>query len=169
MPNRSLRICHVITRMIVGGAQENTLLTVRGLQEKGHDVVLLTGPTHGPEGRLLEQMRVPGLNLIEEPALVRPIAPVKDVLARRRLTRYFRSARFDVVHTHSSKAGIIGRFAAWRAQVPVIVHTVHGQAFHRYAPWWRNLIYILAERAAARRSHRILAVAQAMLSRREME
>ncbi len=163
MPDRALRICHVITRMIVGGAQENTLLTVRGLQEQGHHVVLLTGPTRGPEGRLLETMQVPGLHLQEEPWLVRPVAPVRDSLAYARLVRYFRGARFDIVHTHSSKAGILGRFAAWRARTPVVVHTVHGQAFHRYAPWWRNQLYIQAERAAARRCHRIFAVAQAMI------
>ena len=163
MSNRRLRICHVITRMIVGGAQENTLLTVRGLMEKGHDVVLVTGPSPGPEGRLLDTTGFPDLALEEEPTLVRPIRPWTDLRAIHRLTQYFRRERFDVVHTHSSKAGIVGRFAAARAGTPLVVHTVHGQAFHRYAPWWRNRLYIWAERLAARKSHRILAVAQAMI------
>jgi len=160
---RKLRICHVITRMIVGGAQENTLLTVRGLMEKGHDVVLVTGPSSGPEGRLLDAVSIPGLQLVEEPTLIRPICPWTDLRALHRLTSYFRRERFDVVHTHSSKAGIVGRFAAARAGTPLVVHTVHGQAFHRYAPWWRNRLYIWAERLAARRCHRILAVARAMI------
>ena len=104
-----LNICHVITRMIVGGAQENTLLTVRGLLERGHDVTLLTGPTTGPEGKLLDQAGAPGMRLALEPALIRNLNPLADLIAYRRLKRFLRAGRFDVVHTHSSKAGVIGR------------------------------------------------------------
>ena len=161
--DKPLRICHVITRMIVGGAQENTLLTVRGLIEKGHDTVLLTGPTSGPEGELLAAERVPGLQLVEEPLLTRALRPWTDMSAYRSLTRYFKAGRFDVVHTHSSKAGVLGRLAARRAGVPLVIHTVHGQAFHPYEAWWRNQLYIVAERVAARSSDRIFAVAQAMI------
>jgi glycosyltransferase involved in cell wall biosynthesis len=161
--SRRLRICHVITRMIIGGAQENTLLTVRGLMEKGHEVVLLTGPTRGPEGKLLSTMSVPGLHLIEEPRLIRELNPVADWLSYRALRRYFEREAFDVVHTHSSKAGIIGRVAARRAGCGVVVHTVHGQAFHPYQCWWRNAIYRYAERFAARRCDHIFAVAAAMV------
>ena len=158
-----LRICHVITRMIVGGAQENTLLTVRGLKERGHDTVLLTGPTEGPEGQLLETAQFPGLEVVEEPMLTRELHPWKDLRAFFRLYKFFRQRKFDVVHTHSSKAGIIGRLAARRAGCPLIVHTVHGQAFHSYEKWWRNKIYIAAERFAAKYSDHIFAVAQAMI------
>ena len=101
---RRLKICHVITRMIVGGAQENTLLTVRGLMDKGHDVVLVSGPSLGPEGRLLEADRVPGLKLVEEPNLVRQLNPIIDLKGYMALRRYFLAEKFDVVHTHSSKA-----------------------------------------------------------------
>ena len=163
MTKPRLRICHVITRMIVGGAQENTLLTVRGLMERGHEVVLLTGPSPGPEGKLLDAQAVAGLELLEEPNLVRELCPWADARALFSLTRTFRSRRFDIVHTHSSKAGILGRMAAARAAVPLVIHTVHGQAFHRYETWWRNLLYIHAERMAAKRCHRIFAVAQAMV------
>lgn len=163
MAKPKLRICHVITRMIVGGAQENTLLTVRGLMEHGHEVVLLTGPSPGPEGKLLDAQSVAGLELLEEPCLVRELRPWTDFRALSSLTRTFRARRFDIVHTHSSKAGILGRLAAARAGVPLVVHTVHGQAFHRYETWWRNLLYIHAERMAAKRCHRIFAVAQAMV------
>lgn len=149
--------------MIVGGAQENTLLTVRGLLEQGHEVVLVSGPSRGPEGALLNTAELPGLRLVSEPCLVRDLAPLTDLRAYLRLRRFFRKQRFDIVHTHSSKAGILGRFAARGAGVPVIVHTVHGQPFHSYQGRWRNALYILAERAAARVSHRILAVAEAMV------
>jgi len=161
--SRRLRICHVITRMIVGGAQENTLLTVRGLMDLGHDVVLLTGPTRGPEGKLLEKSSVPGLRTVAEPQLVRELAPVRDLLAYRALRRYFRRHRFDVVHTHSSKAGVLGRIAASRAGCPAIFHTVHGQAFHPYERGWRNWLYRQAEHVAAKRCDHIFAVAQAMI------
>ena len=158
-----LRICHVITRMIVGGAQENTLLTCRDHLEKGHEVALVTGPTAGPEGKLLQKQPLPGLEILEIPALVRELRVGADFRAYRDLRRLFRARSFDVVHTHSSKAGILGRMAAWRERVPVVVHTVHGQAFHPYQAAWRNRIYILAERFAARRCHRIYSVAQAMI------
>ncbi len=149
--------------MIVGGAQENTLFTVRGLLEHGHDVVLLTGPSPGPEGELLATESVPGLRLVVEPNLVRNLSPVADLKAYRSLTRTFREGEFDIVHTHSSKAGVLGRLAAAKAGTPIIIHTVHGQAFHPYQTWWRNQLYIHAERLAARASHRIFAVAQAMI------
>ncbi|MDX9981002.1 MAG: glycosyltransferase family 4 protein [Lentisphaeria bacterium] len=158
-----MRICHIITRMIVGGAQENTLLTCRDHLEKGHQVVLVTGPTAGPEGKLLQKQPLPGLEIVEIPDLVRELAPLADWRACRDLRKLFRERRFDVVHTHSSKAGIVGRIAAWKERVPVVVHTVHGQAFHPYQAAWRNQLYILAERYAARRCHRIYAVAQAMI------
>jgi glycosyltransferase involved in cell wall biosynthesis len=159
----ALRTCHVITRMIVGGAQENTLLTCRDHLEKGHSVTLVTGPTAGPEGKLLQQQPLPGLEIVEIPNLVRELALAGDRRAYRQLRQFFRSRSFDVVHTHSSKAGILGRLAAWRERVPVVVHTVHGQAFHPYQAAWRNWLYIMAERYAARHCHRIYAVAQAMI------
>lgn len=158
-----MRICHLITRMIVGGAQENTLLSVRGLLERGHEVVLATGPSPGPEGKLLDTQAVPGLRPVEIRDLERELSPLRDWRACRRLERFFREGCFDVVHTHSSKAGILGRLAARRAGVPLVVHTVHGQAFHPYERWWRNRLFIHAERFAARRSDRIFAVCQAMV------
>lgn len=163
MGTRPLNTCHVITRMIVGGAQENTLLTARDHVERGHRVVLVTGPSPGPEGALLAAESVPGLEVIEVPALVRPIRPWLDLRAYRDLKRLFVRERFDVVHTHSSKAGIVARVAARHAGVPLVVHTVHGQAFHPYQSRWVNAAYILAERWAARHCDRILAVAQAMV------
>ena len=161
--DRKLKICHVITRMIVGGAQENTLFSVLGHRERGHEVTLVTGPSPGREGELLRFAGAQGFELLEFPELVREIAPWKDWCACRRLKRFFRERGFDVVHTHSSKAGIVGRVAAWEAHVPVVVHTVHGQAFHPYQSGWKNALYRGAERFAARRCHRIFAVAQAMI------
>ena len=160
---RPLRICHVITRMIVGGAQENTLLTIRGHREAGMECELVTGPSPGREGELLKQSVNDGLAVTVFPELVRELSPWNDLKAFLKLRRYFRERKFDVVHTHSSKAGIIGRCAARSAHVPVVVHTVHGQAFHPHEKRYRNWLYILLERLAARRCDRIYAVAQAMI------
>ena len=160
---RPLRICHVITRMIVGGAQENTLLTIRGHREAGMECELVTGPSPGREGELLKQSVNEGLVVTVFPELVRELSPWNDLKAFFKLRRYFQERKFDVVHTHSSKAGIIGRFAARAAHVPVVVHTVHGPPFHPHEKWYRNRLYILMERLAGRRCDRIYAVAQAMI------
>lgn len=160
---RKLKICHVITRMIVGGAQENTLLTCLGHLQKGHEVVLVTGPSPGREGRLLAHVDFPEFEIVEMPELVRELNPVRDLEAYGRLKRFFRERNFDVVHTHSSKAGVVGRFAARAAGIPVVVHTVHGQAFHPYEKGWRNSLYKLSERLAAKQCDKIYAVAQAMI------
>lgn len=149
--------------MIVGGAQENTLLTIRGHLEKGHEVELATGFSPGREGKLLENGEYGSFPVVEFPDLVREISPYHDIKAYFALKKYFRKNKFDVVHTHSSKAGIIGRLAAWAAGVPVVVHTVHGQAFHPYQSRLKNLLFIALERFAAKRCHKIYAVAQAMI------
>jgi len=149
--------------MIVGGAQENTLFTLRGHLEHGHETALITGPTDGPEGKLLEQNPLPGLETVVIPDLCRNMSLLADWRAYRQLAEHFRAVPYDVVHTHSSKAGILGRVAARKAGVPVVVHTVHGQAFHRYEKPWKNRLYIAAETMAAKRSDRIFAVCQAMI------
>ncbi len=161
--DKKLKVCHVITRMIVGGAQENTLLSCAGLLENGHEVTLVTGPSPGPEGELLSRSCPKGLRIIEVPELVRQLSPLTDWRAYRRLREIFRQEKFDVVHTHASKAGIIGRIAARKEGVPYVVHTVHGQAFFKGQFFLLNWAYILAERIAARNCDRIYAVAQAMI------
>lgn len=162
-PEKKLKICHVITRMIVGGAQENTLLTIKGHLAAGHEVVLATGPSPGREGKLLENTGMPEFPIVEFPDMVRNISPWHDMRAYFALKKYFRQEKFDVVHTHSSKAGVIGRLAARAAGVPVVVHTVHGQAFHPYQSKLKNALYIFLERFSARRCDKIYAVAQAMI------
>jgi glycosyltransferase involved in cell wall biosynthesis len=158
-----MHICHVITRLIIGGAQENTLLTCEGLRQRGHRVTLISGPTRGPEGSLVDRARCGGYEFTELPDLVRPVNPWLDVRARRYLESEFRRRRPDAVHTHSSKAGILGRFAAADAGVPTIVHTIHGMSFNRTQPWWVRRTYAFLERRAARHTHALVAVADAMI------
>ena len=157
-----MKICHVITRMIVGGAQENTLYSVRGHLENGYDAKLIVGKTEGPEGNLLDKITVPNLEVIFNHHLRREIDPVNDFLAISSLQKLFEHEAFDVVHTHSSKAGVLARIAANKANIPVIVHTVHGPSFHEYQSWWKNYLYILAERYACKFCDRQYSVAQAM-------
>jgi len=158
-----MHICHVITRLIIGGAQENTLLTCAGLHERGHRVTLISGPTRGPEGSLVERARGGGYEFIELPELIRAVNPWMDMRARRCLAMEFQRLRPAIVHTHSSKAGILGRLAAADARVPRIVHTIHGMSFNRTQPWPVRRAYAWLEWLTARRTHAIVAVADAMI------
>jgi glycosyltransferase involved in cell wall biosynthesis len=158
-----MRIAHVITRMIVGGAQENTLLTCQDLvRDYGDDVLLVTGPALGPEGDLLQQGRGGEVPLAMVDSLRRAIHPWHDWRAYREIKRILREFKPDVVHTHSAKAGILGRLAAWSLGVPAIVHTVHGAPFGPYDPWPVRAFYQACERYAARRCHHLIGVADAM-------
>ncbi|MEK7469802.1 MAG: glycosyltransferase family 4 protein [Planctomycetota bacterium] len=160
--SRPVRVFHVITRMILGGAQENTLLTVEGLHRRGWDAWLVSGPAEGPEGELLTRARRGGFPVVEVPTLRRAVRPVPDLRAFHSLASLFRRERPDIVHTHSSKAGILGRFAAAAAGVPRVIHTIHGLPFHPYAAPAANLAFIWSERAAAEVTERIVVVADAM-------
>jgi len=154
---------HISTRLIVGGSQENTILSCEGQVDAGHEVSLVYGPIFGPEGSLRERaQKCCGIELIETPNLVRQLAPIRDYRCYSDLKRLIKAWKPDVVHTHSSKAGIIGRAAAWKLGVPCVIHTIHGLPFHPYEKAWRNAIYIASERWAAKRCHRIACVAQAM-------
>lgn len=159
----AMRIVHVITRLIIGGAQENTLLTVDDLHHRYHDdVTLITGPAEGPEGDLFERARSRGLKVEVMPELVRAIRPATDLKAYLKLRAAFRRLNPQVVHTHSSKAGILGRAAAWHAKVPVVVHTIHGMPFGRFEGPLKNRLYIALEQWAAWRCHAIVSVCDAM-------
>ena len=157
-----MRIIHVITRLIVGGAQENTLATVLGLRQKPDvQVRLLSGPTAGPEGSLEAAIQAAGLLTIV-PSLTRPVHPWKDVRAWQQLTRWFRRQQPDLVHTHSGKAGILGRLAAARAGVQLVIHTIHGPSFGPFQGALANGLFRSAERRVSRFTHHFVAVADAM-------
>jgi glycosyltransferase involved in cell wall biosynthesis len=175
-----LRILHISTRLILGGSQENTVLSCEGQARLGHDVHLAFGPIYGPEGSLLDRVRAfrtpagTGITTHEVPHLVREVRPLADLRAQRELRALIARLKPDVVHTHSSKAGILGRRAAWSiargSPPPAIIHTIHGPPFmpadggplRRAQVRLMNFIYTLAERSAARRAHRIVSVADAM-------
>lgn len=158
-----MRVAHVITRLIVGGAQENTVATVLGLRRRPNvEVSLISGPTSGPEGSLEPLVTgIPDL-LTRVPELVRPVRPWLDLRALFALTRIFRAQRPNIVHTHSGKAGVLGRLAARRAQVPIILHTLHGPSFGPFQSAPANFVFTAAERIAARCTDHFVTVADAM-------
>ena len=160
---KPIRCMHVITRLILGGAQENTLLTVEGLDRcADYRATLVTGPAIGPEGELIERARKHGVDLIVLPQLRREISPPRDFSSLRALLDIFRREKPDIIHTHSSKAGILGRLAARMAAVPVVIHTIHGSPFHPNQNAATNALFEGAERWAARYTHRFISVADAM-------
>jgi len=108
-----MRIVHIITRLILGGAQENTLITCRLLAGRGHEVTLITGPALGPEGQLFDQTKGQKYRTIVIDEMRRAILPFKDYASYGKLKALLRELKPDIVHTHSAKAGIVGRLAAW--------------------------------------------------------
>ena len=163
-----MRVVHIITRLILGGAQENTLITCRLLAERGHDVTLMTGPAIGPEGELFNQAKNQKYNVIVVPKMIRAICPLYDSISYFQIKKHLSRLQPDIVHTHSAKAGILGRFAASglkgkRAEkLPAVVHTIHGLAFHAYQNEWLNKFYIAVEKSAAKRTDFFISVADAM-------
>jgi len=161
--NEKIKVLHIITRLIIGGAQENTLSTVSGLQKTHHyDITLISGPTYGPEGNLLKAIKKQTRFLILK-QLCRPINPVYDIIAIIRLYIFIRKEKFDIVHTHSSKAGILGRLAAHWAKTPVIVHTIHGLPFFKEQNWILNQLFIKLEKWAADYTDKIICVSQSLI------
>lgn len=162
-PRGAMRVTHIITRLVLGGAQENTVASVLGLRARpGLEIDLISGPTRGPEGSLEDAFTaLPGALTIT-PHLIRPIHPWHDALALRDLTRLLRARQPQLVHTHSGKAGILGRLAARRAGVPLIVHTIHGPSFGPFQGALANAAFTPAERLAARCTTHFVSVSDAM-------
>ncbi|MFA6045928.1 MAG: glycosyltransferase, partial [Phycisphaerales bacterium] len=198
-----MRILHISTRLILGGSQENTVLSCIGQARLGHEVHLAFGPIYGPEGSLLArvetfnaQVRMGAEGVCEVgslapaagarmheitthvvPSMLRQVSPLNDWRAMRELEALVRAIDPDVVHTHSSKAGVLGRGAAWRVKAgalamsrPRVVHTIHGPPFMpveggliaRAKTRLMNYGYTVAEQWAAKRCNSIVSVADAM-------
>jgi len=142
-----VKVAHIITRLELGGAQQNTLYCCEHHDRKKYDVILITGVG----GYLDEQARkIPGCKTYFLPELKHPIRPWWDWKALGRLTQILRDEKVDLVHTHSSKAGILGRWAAKKAGVPRVLHTVHGWGFHPGQFFPIRWAYQALERWAAR-------------------
>ncbi len=153
---RRIIVVHLVTKLELGGAQLNTLYTAEHLDPARFDAYLLCGP-----GGMLKSGLAAADRLIVVPALVREIRPGQDLRALFQLVRLFKRIRPQIVHTHSSKAGILGRLAAALAAVPVVIHSVHGFSFSPFQPFFKRNFYLLAEKACRRLTDHFIFVARA--------
>ncbi|MDP3544341.1 MAG: glycosyltransferase family 4 protein [Elusimicrobiota bacterium] len=155
------KVAHLVTRLELGGAQQNTLHTVRHLNRAFFEPLLICG-----RGGMLddEASADPAFRTIFVDSLLRDVSPFNDLLALLELTKVFLAERPDVLHTHSSKAGILGRLAAALAGVPVVVHTYHGFGFHDRQPQFVKNLYVLLERLCARFTDALVFVSKANIA-----
>ena len=145
-----MKVLHIITRLDRGGSADNTLLSCIGQRRRGHEVVLAAGPGLTEESPLRPRAESEGVELVRIPSLVRAVDPLKDWGALRACRRLIREGRFDLVHTHTSKAGILGRLAARLVGGCRVVHTPHGHVFYGYFGPWKTRLFVWAERLMAR-------------------
>jgi hypothetical protein len=151
-----IRMLHVITRLVPGGADENTLYTVKGLDPRRYRVDLAVG--EGSDAALLEGLGPVNVHRIA--GLVRDPHPLHDLRALIGLARLMRKHRYQIVHTHTAKGGFLGRLAAALVGTPIIVHTVHGVTFHDHLPRLQRMFYLALERIAGRFTHQFVTVGE---------
>ncbi|HHH84666.1 MAG TPA: glycosyltransferase family 1 protein [Firmicutes bacterium] len=149
-----MKILYIITKLELGGAQKVCLTLARHLSLE-HDVYVMTGPGGDLNS---EAERFLGKHLIINPWLRRRVSPYHDMRAYFFMKGFIRRHAFDIVHTHSSKAGILGRLAAFRARTPKIFHTVHGFPFNDFRSFAANLVYLTLERLCAPLTRRLICV-----------
>jgi glycosyltransferase involved in cell wall biosynthesis len=166
---RKIKVIHVITRFDKGGSAENTFLTICGLDKEKYEILLIKGfsrescvsllETEAVESNLAELEKC-GVRILTIPELQRNINPVKDLKAFFKLMNILKCEKSDIVHTHTSKAGILGRWSAFLSKVPVIVHTPHGHVFWGYFNKWNTSIVVFLERLAALITDRIITLTE---------
>lgn len=153
---KKIKVCHIITKLELGGAQRNTLYTVSHLNKDKFETVLIAG-----KGGILDQeaQALEGTRSYFVSTLIRQINPVMDLLALISLWKILSKEKPDIVHTHSSKAGILGRWAAKFAGVKTIIHTYHGFGFHDFQNTLIHGIYVFLERLTSPITDKIIVVA----------
>jgi len=154
-----IRVLHVITRLTVGGSPENTVATVVALARAGYACTLAVSFRESVEA-VLEDARRRGCRLVDVPSLGREVALASDVAAVYRLLRLIGADRPHIVHTHTSKAGFVGRLAARIARVPAVIHQPHGHVFYGYWGPGRTAVYTALERLAAAWCDRIITLTE---------
>lgn len=155
-----IRILHIITRVDKGGSAGDTLLSVSRLNKEKFDVTLMSNNISDSDKEIAEFIKQEKINHILIPELVREIHPFKDIKAFYRIYQFINKEKFDIVHTHSSKAGILGRWAAKLAGTKFVVHTPHGHIFYGYFAWFKTKIFIYLEKLASLVTDRIITLTQ---------
>ena len=163
------KVIHVITRLDWGGSAQNTLLTALGHDRSRYDPLV----ADGPPGRWIAQggakaseentrrLEGAGIGVHRVMALTRELNVIKDLRALGQLIALFRRERPVIVHTHTSKAGVLGRLAAWLTRVPVIIHTPHGHVFYGHFGRLRSWFFLQFERLLAKVTIRLIALTEA--------
>jgi len=163
-PPRPIRVARVIARLNIGGPAQHTILLTAGLDRARFVTTLITGVVGPAEGDFLEAARSRGVSPIVMPELGRSVRPARDLAVLLKLTRLFRRLQPDIVHTHTAKAGTLGRLAARFADVPVTVHTFHGHVLDGYFSPAVTRFFIGVERSLARRTDRLVTVSPRLRS-----
>lgn len=157
-----IKLLHIITHLPIGGAQDNTLLTLEKLDKNIYDITLLCGNS----GKWISRAQsIPGIEIYFVNELIRKIHFIYDIIALIKIFFYIKKHKFTFVHTHSSKAGFSGRIAAKLAGVPFIIHTIHGFPFHDYMNPMKKNFYILLERFLAKLSSQLITVSKLNLKK----
>lgn len=153
-------VVQIIDRLNIGGPTPHVLQVTRGLMELGYTASLTRGSVAPGESEMVDAIGASGIDPVDIPGLGRSISPWNDVKAFHALYRLLRTKRPELVHTHKSKAGALGRLAARLAGVPVVVHSFHGHPFHSYFSAWKSAIVVIIERLLAHTTDAIIAVSK---------
>ena len=156
----SIRVLHIVTRLAVRGVPRHVLDMACGLDRKRFVVEVLTGRSEPGEGDLSAEAQEQGLVLHQVPSLQRAVHPLADLQAYRAIARVVAKGAYDIVHTHISKAGILGRLAARRANIPVVLHTYHGLVDEVGSVSLKAGLFRFCERRAASWSDALVAVSR---------
>ena len=159
-----VKVLLVITRMSLGGAPRHVLSLALGLNRDRYEVWIAAGPEDKGEGSLIEEAESSGVQLVLIPGLKRDLSPSNDLKAFFGIYRLMLSERFHIVHTHTSKAGVLGRLAGRLAGVPASVHTFHGNIFEGFFGPVASSLFLLLERAMAKFTDRFVAISRRNLS-----
>jgi glycosyltransferase involved in cell wall biosynthesis len=160
---RPIRVMRVIARLNVGGPAIHTILLTDRLREHGFTTTLVTGVTGPREGDMMDLAAAKRVRPVILPTLGRELAPGNDARTVSQLYRLMRRERPHIVHTHTAKAGTVGRIAARLARVPVVVHTFHGHVLSGYFGPAKTRFFIEVERALARVTDRVLVLGEPQL------
>jgi len=146
--DKRIKVAHIIARMITGGADENTLFTVQGLDKDRYEVDLIMGEEF--DESILKRIKDKNINIIQIKGLKWKLNFLYDPIVLIKLIKLMRKNHCDIVHTHTTKAGILGRIAARIAGVPVIVHGLHGSTFEAFDSGLLNWLLFFFERLTGR-------------------
>ena len=153
--SKKIKLLHVITHLPIGGAQDNTLYTVELLNKDKYDISL----SCNLNGELVSRAKkVKHLKLYDVPNLRREVSIINDIRAFLYLYKLIKKENFTIIHTHSSKAGFLGRIAAMLNKTPIVIHTIHGFAFHDYMNSFKKNIFIYLEKLSAKWTHGLVTV-----------